>query len=255
MSNDELSFNLQNQRIEQLESIIALMPGNVYWKDKKGRYLGCNRNVAKILKLSTPAEIIGKTNYDLFDKKLADIAAKVDEQVMMTNKELALEEVGLNINGESAIYFTRKVPLRNNNGKVVGLLGISMDMTERKFNEEKLETLKAKLEIVNKVLTTLIASLASNENSAINNILDILNLSKINQYLAANQNKNSYLTKREFICLIYLAKSKTAKEMANILNISPKTVESYIKILRIKLGCYKKSELIEVFFKLAIETS
>ena len=48
-----------------LESIIACMPGNVYWIDKNCIYLGCNNNVAKILHLKNPAEVIGLTYDDI----------------------------------------------------------------------------------------------------------------------------------------------------------------------------------------------
>jgi two-component system aerobic respiration control sensor histidine kinase ArcB len=151
MNNNELDIRLKDRRIEQLETIIALMPGNVYWKDKQGRYLGCNSNVVKILKLRSPADIIGKTNHDLFDKHLADITTEADEQVLLMNKEYVLEEAGLNIYGEPATYFTRKVPLHDENGNVTGLLGISMDITERKVYEDALKEEKKKVEIANQV--------------------------------------------------------------------------------------------------------
>jgi signal transduction histidine kinase len=133
----------KNKEIEQLkrklidlENIVSLMPGNVYWKDKQGEFLGCNNNVAEILKLPTRHDIIGKTNHDLFGKELADITTEVDNLAMSSQSEQCLEEIGLDINGNHAIYLTRKLPFLNENNEVVGLLGISVDITDRKKVED-----------------------------------------------------------------------------------------------------------------------
>lgn len=95
-----------------LEDIIASVPGNVYWKNTEGVFLGCNNNVAHILGFDSPQDIIGKTNadFDLSDSKLAELTDESDRQVINSGKELSLEEIGLNTNREKAIYLSKKSP-------------------------------------------------------------------------------------------------------------------------------------------------
>jgi two-component system, OmpR family, aerobic respiration control sensor histidine kinase ArcB len=152
----------KDEEIFSLKKIITLMPDNIYWKDRRGKYLGCNDNMAAILKLNAPNEIEGKTLYDMLDKSYADAITKIDEEIMSSNKELTIEENGIDSYGNPAVYFTRKHPLRNQAGDVIGLIGISFNITERKKMEEELRMAKEKAEISNRAKTQFI-SVASHE--------------------------------------------------------------------------------------------
>lgn len=120
---------------DYLEHILSLIPGNIYWKDRAGKYLFSNANALKIIGFNSYKDIVGKTNYDIFDKHLADLTTVVDEKVMGNNKECSLEETGLDTDGNPAIYLTRKIPLHDLKGNVIGLLGVSIDITDRKKAE------------------------------------------------------------------------------------------------------------------------
>lgn len=117
---------------DYLENIISLIPGNIYWKDRLGRYLFWNKHALGIMGLKSCKEIVGKTAYDLFDKDLAELTTVADEHVMESDQMVTTEEKGLDIDGNSAMYLTRKIPLHDLKGKVIGLLGVSLDITERK---------------------------------------------------------------------------------------------------------------------------
>jgi len=145
--------------IDYYNNIIGLLPGNVYWKDKNGYYRGCNINMANILSLGDPKNIVGKTDYDLLDEKLADIATSADNHVMKCDQEYLLEEVGFNVNKQQAIYLTRKVPLHDDRNHVIGLLGVSFDITDRKRIEEDLRKAKQQAEIANKLKTEFIVNM------------------------------------------------------------------------------------------------
>jgi PAS domain S-box-containing protein len=116
------------------ENLIAVMPGNIYWKNKEGIYLGCNDQDAKYLGFKSRQEIIGKTLYDFFPKEAAEIIDKVDISVMQEGKANFLEESEGN-----RVYLSHKIPLHDKSGQVIGLLGISFDITERKALEKQLK--------------------------------------------------------------------------------------------------------------------
>lgn len=136
----------KDEYIAQLESIIAMMPGNVYWKNKDGKFLGCNKQTAKILKLDSSENIVGKTTLDLMGEELAPALLVNDEIVMSTGKECYTEELGFDLEGNKATYLTKKVPLRNSKGEIIGLVGVSFDITERKQMETELQLTKKQLQ-------------------------------------------------------------------------------------------------------------
>jgi PAS domain S-box-containing protein len=163
-----------------LLGIIEDMPGNVYWKDTKGVFLGCNLNVAKIAGFSSPADLIGKTELDLFPEEITKKSRIVDEYVLNTKQEKVLEEPGLDLKGNAAIYLTIKKPLYSKDGKkVIGILGISQDITERKRQEEELAKAKERAEAANNAKTVFISSISHDMRTPLSGILGALELIKL----------------------------------------------------------------------------
>jgi len=130
---------------EYFETIIGLMPGHVYWKDVNGVLLGCNDIQARDAGLATRQEIVGKTDYDMPWSKQADILRKVDKEIIETGIPKTIEEPSTLADGTEAIFLSRKVPLRFK-GKIVGIVGISFDITEQKRTEKELQDTRHKLE-------------------------------------------------------------------------------------------------------------
>lgn len=140
---------------EYLENIILCMPGNVFWIDKNGVHLGCNEGRAYILGLKSREEIIGKTYEDLAKMK-PDIIENINSwkkssfEVIKTGKpKLNIEEIPImGPDGSELTYLTNKVPLLDECGSVIGVLGVSMDISDRK-RAQKIQAEKDK-EIVRK---------------------------------------------------------------------------------------------------------
>lgn len=132
--------NIEN--LEMLENIIALMPGHVYWMNKDGYYLGCNDNQAKSAGLISRKEIIGKSNKELpwnFNtNEISETLDSINKQVMSSGKEITVEEPAISPVRGQTVFLSTKVPLYNKTNKVVGMLGISIDITERKRHEKEL---------------------------------------------------------------------------------------------------------------------
>jgi two-component system aerobic respiration control sensor histidine kinase ArcB len=126
-----------------INDILEQLPGYAYWKDKKGVCLGCNKNTWELLGLKSLADYIGKTDYDLFSKEEANILAANDQEVIQTGKIKIVEEKFSIDTGEKRLYFSHKIPLKNKKGHIVGLIGVSLDITQAK---QKMEDRLALLE-------------------------------------------------------------------------------------------------------------
>lgn len=122
------------------------IPANIYWKDSQGVYLGCNSALNQIHALKGHASIIGKTIYDLLKEDDAKRVTEVDNAVLAAGQAVTLEEEGYDIQGRPAIYISNKAPVRNDKGDVIGLLGISLDITQQKTIEQELREAKERAE-------------------------------------------------------------------------------------------------------------
>lgn len=111
------------------------LPGNVYWKDKQSRYLGCNKSVWDMAGLKSRADIIGKTDFELCWSEFAHDWVAADNKVLRTGKQVIKEEKIRLSNGTVLTELTHKSPLKNQHGEIIGTIGASLDITE--FNETK----------------------------------------------------------------------------------------------------------------------
>lgn len=129
-----------------LEEILALMPGHVYWKDINGVLQGCNDEQARDIGLKSRKEVVGLTAYDTLPKDLADEITRLDKEVMETGEPKLAEESLTLPDGKKSIWLSKKIPLYDNNKNVCGILGISIDITEKKRKDDELAETKHKLE-------------------------------------------------------------------------------------------------------------
>lgn len=124
------------------ESIIASMPHNVYWLDRNCVLLGGNDNLARMFGLSSREELAGLTYAEMtqlaqWTEGQGETFRKAEEEVMATGQaRFNVEEPPIFVNGKVRYYMSTKVPLCNKKGLVVGVLGISIDITDRKQAEE-----------------------------------------------------------------------------------------------------------------------
>lgn len=144
-----------------LQYIINFLPHSIFWKDREDRLLGGNKKfLTQALGVSSIEEMVGKTDYDYFPKEQADYFRKCDFAVMESGEPmLDIEEPQDQWEKGERILLTCKVPLRDETGAVIGLLGSFADITERKRMEEELEEAKraaeAAAEAKSEFLTTM----------------------------------------------------------------------------------------------------
>ncbi len=131
-----------------LAVILDAIPQSIFWKDRTGIYLGCNRNFVQAIGLTDPSEVAGKTDYDLpWPREEADAYRAADRLVVERNEPLRhIIEPALLANGRRIWVDMTKVPLLNGRGKPWGVLGVYEDISERKAAEDELNKINAELE-------------------------------------------------------------------------------------------------------------
>ena len=135
----------------RLKNIINNLPGSIYWKDKQGIYLGHNYSSAEKMRAVglEYQSIIGKTDYELFPREIADQYRLHDLKVIESGIESVIEESVTLPTGEVLTQLSYKRPLRNERNEIVGIVGNTVDITYLKKVESELREAKEKAEKAN----------------------------------------------------------------------------------------------------------
>jgi PAS domain S-box-containing protein len=137
-SRQDLATALAHERT-LLRTMIDLIPAFIYAKDVGSRFIAMNTALARNMG-TTADDAIGKTDFDFHKPELAKKFYS-DEQALLQSGQsiIDLEEPGFDqVTGQPRTVVTSKVPLRDVNGDVIGIIGVGFDITERKFAEQRL---------------------------------------------------------------------------------------------------------------------
>lgn len=133
---NDLTFPTGLTRGAMLQQLMDNMSDNIYFMDREGRIVLINQAGAEWLGFETPEEVLGKTDFDLFTEEHAAAAFADEQRIIQSGKPLMnIEERETRPNGSVTWVSTTKMPMRDANGKIVGLFGISRDITKIKTAE------------------------------------------------------------------------------------------------------------------------
>lgn len=122
---------------EFIKTMIEIIPVPLFYKDRKGSYLGCNKAFEEFIGISKE-EIIGKTVYEISKKNNAETYADMDQQLFDNPGTQSYEYEYENSNNEKKYVVFNKVTYNNSSGEVNGIIGIVNDITEIKKRETEL---------------------------------------------------------------------------------------------------------------------
>jgi PAS domain S-box-containing protein len=124
---------------QMLRSVFDNIPQRVFWKDRSSVFVGCNKSLALDAGYKDPSELVGKTDYEHASAATADRYRADDREVMESGRsKLNYEEPQIRPDGSQAWLITSKVPMYDQDGQVIGVLGTYSDITERKLAEDAL---------------------------------------------------------------------------------------------------------------------
>lgn len=144
---EEKSKKLLNQ-YNLMQHIINNVPARIFWKDKEGTYLGANKLFLQDAQLESADEIIGKNDFEMpWGKTEGQLYRDDDLSIMNSgNSKLNFEETQTDDKGNIISVLTSKVPLEDEHGKIIGLLGTYTDISKQRNTENELIELNKSLD-------------------------------------------------------------------------------------------------------------
>jgi len=136
-----------------LYTLIDNMPDFIYLKDTDSKFIVANQKIMDIHGLKTRDQLIGKSDHDFYPRELADKYRSNELAIIRTGKPLINhEEKSLDEKGNEIFLSTTKIPLHDTDGKIIGIVGISRDISDKRKAKEKLLDHADELQQINALL-------------------------------------------------------------------------------------------------------
>jgi two-component system aerobic respiration control sensor histidine kinase ArcB len=167
----------KEQMYAELLSVVDNLPTSIYWKDRNGVYHGRNKK-----SVETDAkhgftwhrdEVVGKSDFYLFEPEIARQFSKNDRIVVETGEELQQEEEAFFSNGEKCVQLSIKRPWRNKEGEIIGVIGNTFDITYLKKIESELRLAKEQAEIADRLKTQFIRDMEHDIRTPLSGIIGL----------------------------------------------------------------------------------
>jgi PAS domain S-box-containing protein len=151
-SDDEMSQRFLNKR-KQLRSLIDAMPDSIYIKDRGSRFVVANKQIAAVMGVEHPRDVIGKTDFDFYEEEIAREYFNDEQEIIKTGEPVInKEEYGRDGKGHLTYKSTTKVPYFDDNSEIIGIIGIGRDISKQKEVEKELRLKSRQLGEINQIL-------------------------------------------------------------------------------------------------------
>jgi len=189
---DTTERNLFERSLEKekslLNSIINSIPDLIFYKDTNYRYLGNNTAYSRF---HARENFEGKTDFEIFPHSIASTYHKSDGEVIENKLIHRSESWEVASNGANTLFDTLKLPFFNLSGKLLGLVGISRDITARFKYEQMLKNAKEEAEKADKMKTAFLANMSHEIRTPMNAIIGFANL--LAEKNISEERRNQYI--------------------------------------------------------------
>ncbi len=159
----------------RLQYMINAIPDLIFFKDANSKFLGCNAAFEKYISRSSD-EIIGFTEYDLFPKEEASDYIARDIEIIRSHKPEQTTNWVQYPDGQKRLLFTLKTPYFDSDNRILGIIGISRDVTEMEETRQRLIMAKEKAEESDKLKTAFLANMSHEIRTPMNAIIGFSDL-------------------------------------------------------------------------------
>lgn len=192
-----------------LRALLHTVPDLIWLKDSNGFYLACNQRFEKLYG-AAEVEIVGKSDYDFVDEKLADFFREKDRAAMAKGGPSSNEEeLTFASDGHAELTETIKCPVYDKQGTLIGVLGIGRDITARKQAEEQLQQatrqaveLARRADAANRAKSEFLANMSHEIRTPMNGVLGMAQLLR---FTGPTKEQSEYLDNLELSCKNLLA--------------------------------------------------
>lgn len=227
------------------QQLIDAIPVSIYLKDLQGVYLTCNQYMLDMADLRSRDQIIGKTDYDLPWNAQADKIREIDQTVIQNNKEFQIEEQPEIYDGYFKTFISSKSPFRDDKNNIIGIIGISIDITEQKKLREMLALTENSLE----KSSTIKERFLRNISHEIRNPLQSLVVTT--EVLSQSWDKFNETKRKTLIDSVALSARRLVTFTTNTFDLS----ELLTKDKDLKIGVYNFSQLVAIIVAESNEAS
>ncbi|MDP1603128.1 MAG: ATP-binding protein [Legionella sp.] len=219
--------------------MIDNLPGDVYWKDKEGVWVGLNKRCAHSLQRmgfindAVDSEVIGKTDHQIFSKTTADEYKKNDQDVMTHGTEITIEEKTCLPTGEEITLLSTKKPMLDKDGNVIGIMGNTIDITYLKKIESELIEAKNAAEAGNRAKDEFIRNMSHDIRTPLAGIIGMSSILE-NEAVTLEEKEHAHMVNISGEQLLTLLNSvldiiATGSQKENEVNKSPVKIRALIQ--------------------------